>query len=138
MNEYNKSTFSKKLVEFRKKRGLTQYTLAEALGFSRGLISNYEQGRREPDYNTLKVFADFFDVSTDELLGRQLSTQIRKISGTVKDDSEKLKSIKKLLERESIQSLLDYLEDKDEYYIKLVLDIAIRIEQREKSKDFEE
>jgi len=61
---------SDRLISLRKENNLSQYKLAEKLGFSRGLISNYEQGRREPDYNTLLIFADFYDVSVDYLLGR--------------------------------------------------------------------
>ncbi|MGB9661917.1 MAG: helix-turn-helix domain-containing protein [Moorellaceae bacterium] len=62
--------FPYRLVQLRKERGLSQYQLANLLGFSRGQISNYEQGTREPDYDTLKKIADFFNVSTDYLLGR--------------------------------------------------------------------
>ncbi|MEK4024438.1 helix-turn-helix domain-containing protein [Sporosarcina sp. FSL W7-1283] len=50
-----------KLAELRKKKGLSQYEMAERLGVSRGKLANYEQGSRQPD---------FFDVSTDYLLGR--------------------------------------------------------------------
>lgn len=63
--------FSKNLSKLRKRANLTQYQLAEKLGFSRGQIANYEQGKREPDYETLGKIADFFDIGIDELLGRQ-------------------------------------------------------------------
>jgi transcriptional regulator with XRE-family HTH domain len=49
---------------------LSQYELAQALGFSRGQIANYEQGKREPDFATLITLANFFQVSLDYLLGR--------------------------------------------------------------------
>lgn len=62
--------FGKRLADLRKKRGLSQYELAERLGFTRGQIANYEQGKREPDHDTLMKIADFFDVSIDYLLGR--------------------------------------------------------------------
>ncbi|MCW1940177.1 helix-turn-helix domain-containing protein [Bacillus anthracis] len=60
----------KKIAELRKNQKLSQYDLADKLGFSRGKLANYEQGQREPDYDTLKKIADFFEVSTDYLLGR--------------------------------------------------------------------
>ncbi|PGT60348.1 transcriptional regulator [Bacillus cereus] len=60
----------KKISELRKNKKLSQYELADRLGFSRGKLANYEQGTREPDYETLKKIADFFDVSTDYLLDR--------------------------------------------------------------------
>jgi len=44
-------------------------TIAERLNLSRGLLSNYEQGRRAPDYETLILIANFFEVSIDYLLG---------------------------------------------------------------------
>lgn len=44
-----RSLFSTRLSSLRKGKKLTQYSLAENLGFSRGQISNYEQGSREPD-----------------------------------------------------------------------------------------
>lgn len=62
--------FSKRLAQIRKARGLSQYELANRLGYSRGQISNYEQGTRQPDLETLNKIADFFEVTSDYLLGR--------------------------------------------------------------------
>lgn len=62
--------YGDKLAQLREKRGLTQEDLAKKLGLSRAALSHYETGRREPDYDTLKHFADFFEVSIDFLLGR--------------------------------------------------------------------
>ena len=70
----DRSAFAQRLVGLRAERSLSQYKLAEALGFSRGQIANYEQGSREPDHATLQQFADFFGVSVDYLLGR---TEVR-------------------------------------------------------------
>jgi transcriptional regulator with XRE-family HTH domain len=62
--------FKERLVKLRVDKGLSQYELAKILKLSRGQISNYELGSRQPDYETLTQLADFFDVSTDYLLGR--------------------------------------------------------------------
>ncbi len=59
-----------RLVKLRTNKGLSQYELARILNLSRGQISNYELGSRQPDYETLSKIADFFDVSTDYLLDR--------------------------------------------------------------------
>lgn len=59
-----------RLAELRKFKGLSQYEMAERLGVSRGKLANYEQGSRQPDFDTLSKLADFFGVSTDYLLGR--------------------------------------------------------------------
>jgi transcriptional regulator with XRE-family HTH domain len=61
--------FAKRLAELRKKKGLTQYELADLLNLTRGQVGNYEQGKRQPDFDILQLFADFFNVTTDYLLG---------------------------------------------------------------------
>lgn len=63
----------KKLAELREKRGLTQRMLAHRTGITRAAISHYEKGRREPDFATLIILADYFNVSVDYLLGREAS-----------------------------------------------------------------
>lgn len=68
--------FGKRLAELRNQKELSQYELADRLNLSRTQLANYEQGKREPDFETLVLLADFFEVSLDYLLGRtdQLQT----------------------------------------------------------------
>lgn len=54
----------------RMQKNMTQEQLAEVIGISRSALSMYELNQREPDLNTIIKFADFFQVSTDYLLGR--------------------------------------------------------------------
>lgn len=80
-----KYMLGERIASLRKKRNLSQYDLAERLGFSRGQLANYEQGSRQPDYDTLIILADFFEVSTDYLLkGEDFRTKAEKLL----DDSE--------------------------------------------------
>lgn len=60
--------FHEKLQELRKKRGLTQEELAEALYVSRTAISKWESGRGYPSIDSLKEISNFFSVSIDDLL----------------------------------------------------------------------
>lgn len=46
--------------------------MAEMLEVARTTYANYEQGTREPDNKTLNKLADYFQVSTDYLLGRDV------------------------------------------------------------------
>jgi transcriptional regulator with XRE-family HTH domain len=62
--------FSDRLKELRIDRGLTVRELASVFDVSPSTISNYEQEYRRPDFETLGKFADYFDVSTDYILGR--------------------------------------------------------------------
>ena len=58
-----------KLQELRLARGMTQAEVAEKLGISKSAIGMYEQGRREPDLETVIKLAEFFSVSVEEMLG---------------------------------------------------------------------
>ena len=60
--------FHEKLQELRKKRGLTQEELAQALYVSRTAVSKWESGRGYPSIDSLKEIARFFSISIDELL----------------------------------------------------------------------
>ena len=59
-----------RLKELRKSRGISQLKLAIDLNMNQNSISRYKNGEREADYATLILFADYFDVSVDYLLGR--------------------------------------------------------------------
>lgn len=62
-----------RLSLLRKERGLTLQNVidSKATGISSiQVLSNYEKGNREPDFQTLCLLADFYNVSTDYLLGR--------------------------------------------------------------------
>ena len=50
---------------------MTQGELAEMLGGKKSLVCNYENGRSVPDISVLIKLADIFDVTLDELVGRQ-------------------------------------------------------------------
>lgn len=62
--------FSARLTQLREERGLTKKEVAEKLNIDQTTYGKYELSKRQPDYHTLQLIADFFDVSTDYLLGR--------------------------------------------------------------------
>ena len=63
--------FGKRIVELRKKQGLTQAELARAMGISRSALSLYEIEKREPDIETLRKLASLFNVPVDYILGNE-------------------------------------------------------------------
>lgn len=65
-------------------RKLTQETLAEFLGVTFQSVSRWERGESYPDITLLPAIASFFDVSFDELMGR--------------DDIERKQRIKKYID----------------------------------------
>ncbi len=54
----------------RQQDNLTQAELAKQLRISKSTISMYETGRREPDFETLEIIADFFNVDMNRLVDR--------------------------------------------------------------------
>lgn len=63
------------LQRLRKSRGFSQQQIADELGISRQTYSNYELGKREANYDTLRKLADYFHVSVDTLLGTDSAGQ---------------------------------------------------------------
>lgn len=59
-----------RLKSLRKERKLTQEELGRKVNVTKVSISGYENGNRSPDTETLQKLADFFEVTTDYLLGR--------------------------------------------------------------------
>lgn len=50
---------------------MSRMALGECCGLSKNIIGQYERGEREPMASSLVEIADFFEVSTDYLIGRQ-------------------------------------------------------------------
>ena len=60
--------FNEKLQELRKRKGLTQEEVAQALYVSRTAVSKWESGRGYPSIDSLKQISGYFSVSIDDLL----------------------------------------------------------------------
>ena len=74
----------------RKKQGLTQEELAMKLGVTNQSVSKWEAAQCCPDISLIPKLADIFDISTDELFGRQPSVndvKLMEILKTVKETS---------------------------------------------------
>ncbi|OHX39200.1 helix-turn-helix domain-containing protein [Cytobacillus oceanisediminis] len=60
--------FEDRLSSLRKEKKLTQQDMAAKLEIARTTYASYEQGHRQPDFETLKKIAGLFEVSIDYLL----------------------------------------------------------------------
>ncbi len=65
----------KNLRELRDEAGISQQTLATAVGVSQQSINKYENHSVEPDIGTLIRLADYFETSVDYIIGH---TNIRR------------------------------------------------------------
>ncbi|MBR4320254.1 MAG: helix-turn-helix transcriptional regulator [Oscillospiraceae bacterium] len=93
---------SEQLRKLRKQKNLTQKQLADYLHVTDGAVAMWEHGRREPDIEILTKLADFYGVTVDYLLGREIttSTQQALISETIRQ----IESLNQL--KEQLQNLL--------------------------------
>jgi len=62
------ANISSNLKYLRKKKGLTQQLFADSMEIKRSLVGAYEEDRAEPKYELLKKFAEFYELSMDELI----------------------------------------------------------------------
>jgi len=61
----------KNIKEMRKVKGVTQMQLAEHLQVSYATVAYWETNRHQPDLETIKKIAKFFDVTVDSLLDNE-------------------------------------------------------------------
>lgn len=85
----------KKIMELRKKNGLSQEELAEKVGVARQTISKWELGETSPDLKQSKELSKIFNVSLDELTDNDIrDVLVEKTSNTEKLAGLTLKAIK--------------------------------------------
>ena len=68
--------FAEKLKELRQEKGISQAKLAEDIFISRSAIAKWENGLGIPNEDSLKLLAEYFNVSEDELLQNKENEQI--------------------------------------------------------------
>lgn len=61
--------FNEQLREIRKSRGMTQRDVYTRLQVSPNCYASWEQGRTQPDIESIKALCEIFKVSADYLLG---------------------------------------------------------------------
>lgn len=72
-----------RLVELRRKKGLSQEELADLLGVSRQAVSKWERAEASPDTDNLIYLAKIYGVSLDELLGIQVEKEAKEKEATI-------------------------------------------------------
>ena len=69
-------TLNENIKRLRLERGLNQVEFAKAMGVSKQCVSNWENDNVMPSIEMLVKIADFFNVTTDYILGRNERTYI--------------------------------------------------------------
>ena len=86
--------FPRIITFLRKERGVSQKQAAQDLGISQALLSHYEKGIRECGLDFLSCTAEYYDVSTDYLLGRTMQRKPREVSADDIPDAEEIGHMK--------------------------------------------
>lgn len=63
------TVFSSRLTKLRKERGINQKQCAEILEIESSKYNKWENGKNRPSYDIVCKLANFFDTTTDYLLG---------------------------------------------------------------------
>ena len=71
----NTNNIGEKIANLRKKRGMSQSQLAKELNIGTSTLGMYETGKSSPNPEMLNKLADYFHVSVDYLLGREIKTE---------------------------------------------------------------
>ena len=106
--------FGSRLKELRSENNMTQQDLAALLKVSASTVGMYEQGRRDPDTDTVKFLAKYFSVSTDWLLGLSYDRIFLDEASVEKKHGIETKAYHNLdksgLPEEAIKQIDDYIE----------------------------
>lgn len=114
------ASFTERLRQLRKQAGLSQQELADKMQVTKQTISQYERNVRKPDYDTILVFCDLFNVSADYLLGKAdvtirllNSDELEMLSGgnRLSDDEQLLIQTFKALNKQGKEKIIDYISD---------------------------
>ena len=107
-------TIGKRLAEIRKNKKLKQMELAEMLNVSQQVISNIERGVTAPDIEQLKKIADIYNISLDQLVGRDFFC----------DDADDVE-----------RKIISYIKQMDDEGKELSLGLLSRVAQHRGSND---
>ena len=80
--------FGERLQTLRKSKGLSQKQVADAVGISASVISNYESSERTPSLENLIALAGVYRCSPDYLLGLEKSDNSKSIDVSMLTDEQ--------------------------------------------------
>lgn len=107
-----------KIIEERKKLGLSQEELAEKLNVSRQAVSKWEGAQSIPDLQRIVAMSGIFSVSTDYLLKDEIEPESSSVCESVQD---------RTVRRVSMEEANEYLESMKRYSKAVSLGVALCI-----------
>ena len=118
-----------RIKQLRKKKGVSQSQLAEAIGVKNNTVSTWERGTRKPDFDALQLLSNYFEVSFEYLLGSSDKEEARVKPSQGELDSYALSAIADEI-KESTE-LLSRLSDKSRKIVEELIASIYRTEHRD-------
>lgn len=86
-------TIAQRFVRLRKEAGLSQAQMAEKLGVSQPVVSDYERGASRLHGELILKVAEILNVSADELLGKETNKPKARPTGKVQQVFEEVSNL---------------------------------------------
>lgn len=96
------------LVLLRKRENTTQQELADALGLNKQQVSEFERGRRTPNFEVLDKIADYFQATPNQLFGTSQEIELENSVMQTDEHSEKAQEI-----LTSVKQIENYFNDEN-------------------------
>lgn len=122
-------SFNETLKKLRIEKKLTQEELAQATGLSRSAIGMYESGSREPNFETLEILADFFNVDMNTLLSKAQAKQGYYLN------PEAAKMAQALYDNPGMRILFDAAKNVSAEDLKAAAELISRMKKKEEHND---
>lgn len=111
--------FAQKIKALRKAFDLTQEEFAERLGISSQAVSKWETGTAMPDISMFPILANFFSVTTDELLGVDISRRRERVGALIKEGDHLWRSTERAALVEHYRRAVTEFPGEDELWFQL-------------------
>lgn len=116
------------LKRLRNEKGISQRELADRLKINRSTYARYETSATQPDFDTLKLLANFYDVTIDYILGNSDHKKL-----TIE---EKLSKELRLRDGENIYFYdMEGLDDEDIEMLKKQIELYREMAEKRKKKN---
>lgn len=118
------------LRELRNLKGKTQIEVFNDTGIHNKTLSGYENNVSEPDFDTIKILASYYETSTDYILGKKDETS--SVANT--KEEKKPKDLQKILEQHEIMFNGAALTEEDKQDILDVIELKLYKRSKELNK----
>ena len=122
------ATTAERIKQLRKKKGISQSELAALIGVKNNTVSTWERGTRKPDFEALDLLSDYFEVSSEYILGSRDKEEAR-----VKPTQKELDTLALLSIADEIKEITEKysrLSDKSQKMIDALINATYQLENR--------